>query len=81
MNTNIATWGLETFLLIAFSFFLVIMLFSKMRKLADYRSKYSPLNDKDVELKKLAAATEKQQVKIIELQTSYSKKFETYEKF
>lgn len=80
MNTNIATWGLETFLLIAFSFFLVIMLFSKMRKLADYRSKYSPLIDKDVVLKKLAAATEKQQAKIIELQTSYSKKFETYEK-
>jgi hypothetical protein len=80
MNTNIATWGLETFLLIAFSFFLVIMLFSKMRKLADYRSKYSPLIDKDVELKKLAAATEKQQAKIIELQSSYSKKFETYEK-
>jgi len=80
MNTNIATWGLETFLLIAFSFFLVIMLFSKMRKLADYRSKYSPLIDKDVELKKLTATTEKQQAKIIELQTSYSKKFETYEK-
>lgn len=80
MNTNIATWGLETYLLVAFSFFLAIMLFSKMRKLADYRSKYSPLIDKDLELKKLIASTAKQQAKIIELQTSYSNKFETYEK-
>jgi hypothetical protein len=80
MNTNIATWGSETYLLVALSFILAVMLFGKMRKLAAYRSKYSPLIDKDLELKKLIASTEKQQAKIIELQTSYSKKFETYEK-
>jgi hypothetical protein len=80
MNTNIATWGSETYLLVALSFILAVMLFGKMRKLAVYRSKYSPLIDKDLELKKLIASTEKQQAKIIELQTSYSKKFETYEK-
>lgn len=79
MNTDITTWSLEAYLFFSTTVSLAIFLISRMRKLAEYKKKYSPLIDKDAELKKLTDASEKEQVKITELQASYSEKFKTYE--
>jgi len=79
MDTDITTWSLEAYLFFSTTVSLAIFLISRMRKLAEYKKKYSPLIDKDAELKKLTDASEKEQVKITELQASYSEKFKTYE--
>jgi hypothetical protein len=78
MNTDITTWSLEAYLFFSISAVLLIFLITRMRKLAEYKKKYSPLIDKDAELKKLTNASEKEQVKITELQASYSEKFKIY---
>ena len=79
MITDITTWSMEAYLFLSTTVTLAIFLITRMRKLAEYRKKYSPLIDKDAELKKLTNASEKEQVKITELQASYSEKFKTYE--
>jgi hypothetical protein len=79
MDTDITTWSLEAYLFFSTTVSLAIFLISRMRKLAEYKKKYSPLIDKDAELKKLNDASDKEQVKITELQASYSEKFKTYE--
>ena len=70
---------MEAYLFFSISVVLLIFLITRMLKLAEYKKKYSPLIDKDAELKKLTIASEKEQVKITELQESYSEKFKTYE--
>jgi len=50
-----------------------------MKKLFEYKKKYSPLINKDDELRKLTKASAKEQTKINKLKASYSEKFKVYE--
>lgn len=80
MNTDIATWTLETYVFLASTIIALVFLILKMRKLSEYREKYSPLIDKEAELKKLISFSEEAEKKIVTLQASYAEKYVIYEK-
>jgi len=79
MNTDITTWSIEAYLFLSITLVLLIFLFTRMKKLFEYKKKYSPLINKDDELRKLTKASAKEQTKINKLKASYSEKFKVYE--